>query len=269
MENKRDFIISSSCSARGSSRKTPFRPHFSAPKPQPPHPLPEPPPPPKIMAPPSSSSSSRRPVFGQTMQKRNPRSGPSSNYQRQFHGGSSQSKRHSAPAVVDEAAAAAMQNQEQRAARLATIRRVEAAFGLDRPGAATNNSSSASSFRRRGWLYNVLPTTVRSFGRSFVRSCAPLSASLCRSVTLFGTRRGSFSWHLFLSSLSLSLWFLSVGFSRSFSGTMHRSIDPHLSIIYIHTHTYIYIYIGDSLGRSQCARSRTIRPRFVFHGNRK
>jgi hypothetical protein len=102
------------------------------------------------MAPPS------RQVFGQTMHKK--KGGGRSNYQRQFGGSSKQN-----PSTVyrsgdgDDAADKASKAAEFRRKKLETAKQVEISFGLER-FVLEDNQQKAS---RRGWLYNLIPTSVR------------------------------------------------------------------------------------------------------------
>ena len=79
-------------------------------------------------------------VFGQTMRK-----GGRSNYQRQFGGGGGSSSVYRT--------AKNNENEEERRQKLERSKQIEASFGI---GTLDENET------RRGWLYNVVPTTVRS-----------------------------------------------------------------------------------------------------------
>jgi hypothetical protein len=113
------------------------------------------------MAPPPHNSS-RGAVFGQAMAKKQQdrRRGDGggagrSTYQRQMGKGHSQSTSSSSPSA---ATLAALQQQQQRARRLEATRQAEAAFGLDRVVVVMAPEQDTT---RRGWLYNLVPTTVR------------------------------------------------------------------------------------------------------------
>lgn len=93
----------------------------------------------------------QRKVFGQSMQKK-------SSYQRQF-GGSSTSFQSG---DTDDAAAKAALAAERRKRKQVAAEKVEKAFGIDR-----FVSDKEKTKPRRGWLYNVLPTTVRIQQSSF------------------------------------------------------------------------------------------------------
>jgi hypothetical protein len=131
------------------------------------------------MAPPNSNNGGSSKVFGQAMKKSKRSSG--SNYQRQFGGkGNNKNKKNndtvyrSADATSDSNA-----NNDSKAAELAQWRRMkqakgealDKAFGTERfaplnqtttivTKAASKEPEQEQS--RRGWLYNILPTTVRS-----------------------------------------------------------------------------------------------------------
>jgi hypothetical protein len=113
------------------------------------------------MAPPDNNSS-RGAVFGQAMAKKQQdrrRGGGGgagrSTYQRQMGKGHSQSTSSSPSAAT----LAALQQQQQRARRLEATRQAEAAFGLDR--VVVVMAAPEQDTTRRGWLYNLVPTTVR------------------------------------------------------------------------------------------------------------
>jgi hypothetical protein len=89
----------------------------------------------------------QRKVFGQSMQKK-------TSYQRQFGGGSSTSYRSG---DTDDAAAKAVLAAERRKRKQVAAENVEKAFRID-PFVIDKEKTQP----RRGWLYNVLPTTVRA-----------------------------------------------------------------------------------------------------------
>jgi len=106
------------------------------------------------MAPPA------RQVFGQTMHKKKK---GRSNYQRQFGGGGGHK---SNPATVYRSGGgdddAQQQSKSEKAAeyrrqKIETAKQVEAHFGIERFVLADNQQVA----ERRGWLYNLVPTTVR------------------------------------------------------------------------------------------------------------
>lgn len=86
----------------------------------------------------------QRKVFGQSMQKK-------TSYQRQFGGNTSFRS-----GDTDDAAAKAALAAERRKRKQVAAEKVEKAFGIDR-----FVSDKEKTKPRRGWLYNVLPTTVR------------------------------------------------------------------------------------------------------------
>lgn len=112
------------------------------------------------MAPPS------RPVFGQTVQKKKGGGGGRSSYQRQLggRGGGNSSKSTNSSNTVyqsgdkDEAAEKAAQVAEFRRKKLETAKQVETSFGLERFVLEENQQKAT----RRGWLYNLIPTAVRT-----------------------------------------------------------------------------------------------------------
>lgn len=115
------------------------------------------------MAPPAAAS---RQVFGQTMHKKKGRGGGGSNYQRQFGGKSTgnpstvyRSGGGDGDGTEDGAAEKAAKLAEFRAKKLETAKQVETSFGLERFALEDNNNQQRAS--RRGWLYNLVPTTVR------------------------------------------------------------------------------------------------------------
>lgn len=105
------------------------------------------------MAPPS-----RGPVFGQAMQKR--KGGGKSNYQRQFGGGGATTYRQ-APKGTDYEAAAAESKADYRRRKQAQGDLVDESFGVEKFSFQNVKSIDPKDLQRRGWLYNVLPTTVR------------------------------------------------------------------------------------------------------------
>jgi hypothetical protein len=83
--------------------------------------------------------------------------GGRSTYQRQMGKGHSQSTSSPSAATL-----AALQQQQQRARRLEATRQAEAAFGLDRIVVVPEHQTT-----RRGWLYNLVPTTVRQCNKLY------------------------------------------------------------------------------------------------------
>lgn len=116
-----------------------------------------------------------RKVFGQTVQKstQGRGGGGPTRYQRQFgrgNQGSSNSGRRVGNAGADGGTAASTFSSSSAEAAVAARLRgenLDESFGIDR-FCLTNVSSSERNGpenpKRRGWLYNVLSTTVRSFG---------------------------------------------------------------------------------------------------------
>ena len=116
------------------------------------------------MAPPGSSL---RQVFGQTMYQKKKGGGGKSHYQRQFGGSGGNLK--SNPSTVYRSGDTNNNNDssdrtksdsaaEYRRQKLETAKQVEADFGIERFVLLDNQQSA----ERRGWLYNLVPTTVRS-----------------------------------------------------------------------------------------------------------
>ena len=113
-----------------------------------------------------SSNNGPRKVFGQTMHRK----GGRTNYQRQFGGGGGRSK-----SLYNNDS----RNEDSEAARQAARRRlrqeqgeaIDAKFGYHRledkamlTGGSDNNNDE-SVVERRGWLFHMLPTTVRTCTR--------------------------------------------------------------------------------------------------------
>jgi hypothetical protein len=120
------------------------------------------------MAPPS------RQVFGQTMKKKG-----GSNYRRQFGGSTGAQSYSSSQKTSDNnnKSSDTFNRTEYRRIKEAKGQAVDAKFGIERFGHDVNNNSDTNDFRindtndstnnttirqKRGWLYNVLPTTVSS-----------------------------------------------------------------------------------------------------------
>jgi hypothetical protein len=122
-----------------------------------------------IMAPPS------RPVFGQTIQKRK---GGKSNYQRQFGGGGKTATvyRSGDDSTATEASKAAAR-AEYRCAKQARGEALDKWFGMEWFALDTTmaHTNSDQKLQRRGWLFNMLPTTVSQLRYS--RQCYSLSLS--------------------------------------------------------------------------------------------
>jgi hypothetical protein len=93
----------------------------------------------------------RGPVFGQAMQKK--KAGKSSNYQRQF--GGSTTYRQASTTSSDEESKAQYRQRKQAAGDA-----VDESFGVER--FCFSDVQQSTDCRRRGWLYNVRTTTVRS-----------------------------------------------------------------------------------------------------------
>lgn len=129
------------------------------------------------MAPPAGgggggSGAPRQQVFGQTMhRKKKGRGAGRSNYQRQFGGGGGGGKTsyQSNPATVYRSGDGNIQQgdnktksesaAEHRRQKLETAKQVEAEFGVQKFVLADHQQTA----ERRGWLYNLVPTTVRFF----------------------------------------------------------------------------------------------------------
>lgn len=111
-----------------------------------------------------SSNGGPRKVFGQTMHRKPGRS----NYQRQFGGGGGGRTSYNKTSY-DES-----RNEESEAAKQAARRRVrqeqgeaiDANFGYnrleDKAMLADNDKKQQDVVERRGWLFHMLPTTVRT-----------------------------------------------------------------------------------------------------------
>ena len=89
------------------------------------------------------------------MQKR--KGGGKSNYQRQFGGGGATTYRQ-APKTADDAAET---KAEYRRRKQAQGDLVDESFGVEKFSFQNVKSVDPKDLQRRGWLYNVLPTTVR------------------------------------------------------------------------------------------------------------
>lgn len=101
-----------------------------------------------------SSNGGPRQVFGQTMHRKNAKYGSknSSNYQRQFggtKGATDVSSKGNDPQLVF---------NDYRARKEEMMHQVESSFGLQRFVYEENQSSGEIS--KRGWLYNMIQTTV-------------------------------------------------------------------------------------------------------------
>ena len=114
-----------------------------------------------IMAPPPP-----RQVFGQTMRKKKRQQGGGggggrSNYQRQFGGSHKSNPSTVYRSAVDDSQQHKSQSEstaaEYRRQKTETAKQVEADFGIERFILHNDNQQSSE---RRGWLYNVVPTTV-------------------------------------------------------------------------------------------------------------
>jgi hypothetical protein len=109
-----------------------------------------------VMAPPN-----RGPVFGQAMQKRKVgASNNRSNYQRQFGGGGSSSTSYRQPPKSSAAEDAATTKADYRRRKQAQGEVVDESFGVEKFSYQNVKSTEPEDLRRRGWLYNVLATTV-------------------------------------------------------------------------------------------------------------
>ena len=115
-------------------------------------------------------------VFGQTMRKK--KHGGRSNYQRQFQGGSYKTIYRSADNETENADLLAAQKRRQRQ-KLGE--QIDGQLGVLRFTPKSHEGEipdESGLLRRRGWLYNILPTTVRNGGdvyhRSFLSSTSDL-----------------------------------------------------------------------------------------------
>lgn len=95
-------------------------------------------------------------VFGQTLRKQK---GPT-RYQRQFGGNHKSSSTVYRSGEESEAQRKAALLAERKRRKQAAGLAVEQAFGIDRFALTSAVSEQESGATRRGWLYNVLPTTV-------------------------------------------------------------------------------------------------------------
>ena len=114
-----------------------------------------------------SSNGGPRKVFGQTMHRK----GGRTNYQRQFGGGGGRAK----SIYINDS-----RNEESEAARQAARRRlrqeqgeaIDAKFGYHRLedkamlAGGSDNKNDEVIVERRGWLFHMLPTTVRKIKAS-------------------------------------------------------------------------------------------------------
>lgn len=95
-------------------------------------------------------------VFGQAMKKKKGRS----NYQRQFGGGKSATVYRSASSTTSDAEAAA----QKRRQRQILGEQIDAKMGVERFSAKNQQHEMMSAddtvSMRRGWLYNIMSTTV-------------------------------------------------------------------------------------------------------------
>jgi hypothetical protein len=141
------------------------------------------------MAPPN-----RNQVFGQAMQKRKGGGGNNnnrSNYQRQF-GGSGKSSattyRH-APQSSSSAGDNAETKAEWRRRKQAIGEVVDESFGVEKFSFQNVKSTEPEDLRRRGWLYNVLPTTVSEgkteTTRKYLQNCLPIYRTIYLTYALF------------------------------------------------------------------------------------
>jgi hypothetical protein len=121
-------------------------------------------------------------VFGQTMHRKNNKYGSknTSNYQRLFGGARGSMSIHR-----DATEASSKGNEKQllfneiRARKDEMMHQVEASFGLQRFVYEENQSSSVLS--KRGWLYNMIQTTVRIISGSWFQSNCTYAHSLLPS----------------------------------------------------------------------------------------
>jgi len=118
----------------------------------------------QTMPPPSGS----RRVFGQAMGKPKERGGSGSNFQRQFGGGGGKSS--SSSSNNNNNNYNSNQSKEDVSAIMAAKRRIrqqkgeiiDEKFGYETFAYENTNGSNSRDVReRRGWLFNMLPTTVR------------------------------------------------------------------------------------------------------------
>jgi hypothetical protein len=96
-------------------------------------------------------------VFGQTMKKSN----KNSRYQRQFGNGN---KGKSKSATVYKSASADDPAAARRRYKQEQGQQIDRKFGYEK-FSLTNNAQQQGELSRRGWLFQMLPTTVRSFIR--------------------------------------------------------------------------------------------------------
>lgn len=112
-------------------------------------------------------------VFGQTIQKRSNNGG--NNYRRQFGGSTYRGGAGSDAATAKTSTATANEKAEYRRMRQAKGEALDVRFGMDRFSLDSHHESPAKSTsahhkvahdakrtrERRGWLFNILTTTVR------------------------------------------------------------------------------------------------------------
>jgi hypothetical protein len=96
----------------------------------------------------SRSSSGRHVVFGQSQQRRG------TSYQRQF-GGARRDQATDGVTEAEAAAAALLRRQQQQQRQQALDREIDQAFGHGRLAPTGSHPQE-----RRGWLYQMQPTTV-------------------------------------------------------------------------------------------------------------
>ena len=92
-------------------------------------------------------------VFGQTMKKKG---GKTSNYQRQFGGGSG--SQHSKIASSNDGVSEEQQRAERRRLKQAQGEALDIKFGYP---SLESTVEGGDTTERRGWLFHMLPTTVR------------------------------------------------------------------------------------------------------------
>ena len=111
------------------------------------------------MAPPSGS----RRVFGQSMGKSKKRS---TNYQRQFGGGGGKNQ-HSLIASSSSSASNEETLAAKRRIRQQKAERIDEKFGYETFAFENTNGTDSQQIReKRGWLFNILPTTVRTCSKT-------------------------------------------------------------------------------------------------------
>lgn len=97
--------------------------------------------------------------------------GGRTNYQRQFGGGGSSATTYrQAPSSTKEAEDAAANKAEYRRRKKAAGEVVDERLGVEKFAFQHVKSTNPEDFSRRGWLYNVMATTVRAEDRMWAHS---------------------------------------------------------------------------------------------------